>query len=231
MKRSDPEPIWRRGRSRLRRAGSRSSRSAGQPEEAGKPTRRRNLGRTRSEESEADARRAPTAANFPPVDEFGEPSWPAPRSDEDQFASLGVQHRSSAAPKIQALPPVPVQSAPAEAEAPSEMSIGRRCAARSRTSTRSLPAEAESSRPATFLLVQIGVQPPCGSRARLASLPQIEDQARIAHRIAAEAGGRHAAALEEAFDAPLQLELQSLSPFRISMFMLCSIFEGDFLLV
>lgn len=67
-----------------------------------------------------------SAAHFPQVDEFGEPSWPAPPAGEAQFAPLGAQHRQSAASKVQALPPQPVVSAPAEAEAPSEMSIGRR---------------------------------------------------------------------------------------------------------
>ena len=67
-----------------------------------------------------------SAANFPQVDEFGEPSWPAPPAGEPQFAPLGAQHRQPAESKVQALPPQPVISAPAEAEAPAEMSIGRR---------------------------------------------------------------------------------------------------------
>ncbi|HEY5721551.1 MAG TPA: hypothetical protein VIT45_04440 [Allosphingosinicella sp.] len=70
---------------------------------------------------------APTAANFPPVDEFGEPSWPAPSTGEAHYAPLGAPNRGpAAAPKIQAIAPPPVRSAPAEAEAPAEMSIGRR---------------------------------------------------------------------------------------------------------
>jgi hypothetical protein len=84
--------------------------------------------REEAEQPEAQAPAPPvaTASNFPPVDEFGEPSWPAPRAQETQFAALGDQHRPSAAAKVQALPPVPAPSIPAEAEAPSEMSIGRR---------------------------------------------------------------------------------------------------------
>ena len=75
----------------------------------------------------APAPAAPTAANFPPVDEFGEPSWPAPSAGEPSYAPLGAPNRGqSAAPKIQAIAPQPVRSAPAEVEAPSEMSIGRR---------------------------------------------------------------------------------------------------------
>jgi len=85
------------------------------------------LGEAGRPEAFAPAPAVPTAANFPAVDEFGEPSWPAPRADEQQFAPLGAPHRDpSAGPKIQALSPKPVQSAPAEVEAPAEMSIGRR---------------------------------------------------------------------------------------------------------
>ena len=79
-------------------------------------------------EAEAPQSVEPRAAYYPPVDEFGEPSWPPARTQEPQFAPLGAQHRPSSAPKVQALSPLPVPapSQPAEAEAPSEMSIGRR---------------------------------------------------------------------------------------------------------
>lgn len=67
----------------------------------------------------------PAATAFPDVDEFGEPARSASRAEEPHFAPLGAAHRAPS-PKVQALPPQPVQSAPAEVEAPSEMSIGRR---------------------------------------------------------------------------------------------------------
>jgi hypothetical protein len=99
---------------------------AEQPEEAEQAEAFHDV-REEAEQAEAPAPPIATAASFPPVDEFGEPSWPAPRTEETQFAALGGQHRPSAA-KVQALPsaPAPAPSIPAEAEAPSEMSIGRR---------------------------------------------------------------------------------------------------------